>query len=395
MEASAREWTAEEVAKHNTKEDCYVIVHGGFNLIFRIAGTDATKDFEGMFHSKKARVILEGLCVGTLKSAAGGKPGTAASSASGGFLSPLAIKSNMQASVRGQAGFIAPSRYMSPGSVMRPPPARSSERVPKGLATSSAIPGDPIHPVEWRRYTLVQVLPLNHNTKIFRFGLAKRDLALSLPLGLHIQVRAVIDGETVVRAYTPTSPPWQKGTFDLAVKRYDDGPLSRYIHELDVGQVVEMKGPKGEFVYTPGKWTTLAMICAGTGLTPMLQVIRGIFEENEKTHTVATENRPKIILIAANRREEDILFRDELASLQTRFPSHIQVHHLLSQPSEEWAGHRGRISQELLAASLPPPGEVSAASGVLLTYCGPTGFEVFVESSLLSLGYPVQQLFKF
>lgn len=28
MEASAREWTAEEVAKHNTKEDCYVIVHG-------------------------------------------------------------------------------------------------------------------------------------------------------------------------------------------------------------------------------------------------------------------------------------------------------------------------------------------------------------------------------
>jgi ferredoxin-NADP reductase len=72
-----------------------------------------------------------------------------------------------------------------------------------------------------------------------------------------------------------------------------------------------------------------------------------------------------------------------------------QVHHLLSQPSEEWAGHRGRISQELLAASLPPPGDVSAASGVLLTYCGPTGFEVFVESSLLSLGYPVQQLFKF
>jgi ferredoxin-NADP reductase len=59
-----------------------------------------------------------------------------------------------------------------------------------------------------------------------------------------------------------------QGTFDLAVKRYDDGPLSRYIHELDVGQVVEMKGPKGEFVYTPGKWTTIAMICAGTNPPP-------------------------------------------------------------------------------------------------------------------------------
>lgn len=28
MEDKGREWTAEEVALHNTKDDCYVIVHG-------------------------------------------------------------------------------------------------------------------------------------------------------------------------------------------------------------------------------------------------------------------------------------------------------------------------------------------------------------------------------
>jgi hypothetical protein len=48
----------------------------------------------------------------------------------------------------------------------------------------------------------VQVLPLNHNTKIFRFGLAKRDLALSLPLGLHIQVRYA---RTVLPSFSYTS----------------------------------------------------------------------------------------------------------------------------------------------------------------------------------------------
>lgn len=94
----------------------------------------------------------------------------------------------------------------------------------------------------------------------------------------------------------------------------------------------------------------------------------------------------------ANRREEDMLFREELDALKSRFPEHIQIHHLLSQPSETWAGYRGRITQALLAAVLPP---APIPADMLLTYCGPTGFEVLVESSLLSLGYPVKQLFKF
>lgn len=97
-------------------------------------------------------------------------------------------------------------------------------------------------------------------------------------------------------------------------------------------------------------------------------------------------------IIATNRREEDVLFGEELSSLQRRFPKHIQVHHLLSQPSAEWSGHRGHVSQELLAATLPP---LPISADALIAYCGPTGFEVLVESLLISMGYPVQQLFKF
>jgi hypothetical protein len=80
---------------------------------------------------------------------------TAGGGGGGSFLSPLSIKSNLQASVRGQAGmarpgglpsssssFIAPSRYVPPttgATAMRPPPARV-ERTRKEPALP-AIPG--------------------------------------------------------------------------------------------------------------------------------------------------------------------------------------------------------------------------------------------------------------
>ena len=41
---------------------------------------------------------------------------------------------------------------------------------------------------------------------------------MGLPLGSHVYLRAVIDGETVLRPYTPTSIAEQLGSFDLVVK---------------------------------------------------------------------------------------------------------------------------------------------------------------------------------
>lgn len=49
-------------------------------------------------------------------------------------------------------------------------------------------------------------------------SLAHPDQPLGLPLGSHVYLRAVIDGETVLRPYTPTSIAEQLGSFDLVVK---------------------------------------------------------------------------------------------------------------------------------------------------------------------------------
>jgi predicted heme/steroid binding protein len=74
------EYTLEEVASHNTVDDCWVVVNnlvldvsqylakhpGGRDLIFRSAGLDVTRDFSAMFHSSRAKAKLEELCCGNV-----------------------------------------------------------------------------------------------------------------------------------------------------------------------------------------------------------------------------------------------------------------------------------------------------------------------------------------
>lgn len=92
-----------------------------------------------------------------------------------------------------------------------------------------------------------------------------------MPIGQHVSVRANIDGKDVMRSYTPTSLSSDLGYFELMIKSYPTGTLSKWFGELQVGQMVEMRGPKGSFLYTPNMCREIGMIAGGTGITPMLQ----------------------------------------------------------------------------------------------------------------------------
>ncbi|KAF4658764.1 hypothetical protein FOL47_007856 [Perkinsus chesapeaki] len=71
----------EEVAKHNKKGDCWVVIHGGVydvskflnehpggpDVILAVAGEDVTEDYEGIGHSDAARHIAAEHKIGILK----------------------------------------------------------------------------------------------------------------------------------------------------------------------------------------------------------------------------------------------------------------------------------------------------------------------------------------
>jgi cytochrome-b5 reductase len=118
----------------------------------------------------------------------------------------------------------------------------------------------------------VSVCQINYNTKLFRFGFASPEQRLDLPLASCIVTHAVINGEEVVRPYTPVSAPDQQAYLELVVKDYAAGKMSHHIHSLKPGDTLSFKGPFPKLQYKRNMHKHISMIAGGTGITPMLQV---------------------------------------------------------------------------------------------------------------------------
>lgn len=73
-------------------------------------------------------------------------------------------------------------------------------------------------PDNWLKFQFVEKLPVTDNSSIFRFKLPSPNDSLHLPVGKHLHIRAMIDGNEVIRSYTPISLPDEKGFFELLVK---------------------------------------------------------------------------------------------------------------------------------------------------------------------------------
>jgi cytochrome-b5 reductase len=110
---------------------------------------------------------------------------------------------------------------------------------------------------------------------------------------------------------------------------------------LQVGQVMKVKGPKGAMVYTPNLVRRFGMIAGGTGITPMLQIIRAIIRGRE-----AGDNT-EVDLIFANVNPEDILLREDLDTLVKKDPK-FRVHYVLNNPPEKWSGGVGFVTSEMI-----------------------------------------------
>ena len=105
---------------------------------------------------------------------------------------------------------------------------------------------------------LQSVEPYNHNTSCFTFELPDGGAALS-PITSLVVVCASEGsqhapvgnkGNLAVRAYTPISSPDQEGKLVLLIKKYENGVISKYVHErLKPGDTLAIKGPIPKFPY--------------------------------------------------------------------------------------------------------------------------------------------------
>jgi hypothetical protein len=148
-----------------------------------------------------------------------------------------------------------------------------------------------------------------------------------------------------VRSYTPISSDLTPGYFDLLIKSYPTGNISKHVASLMVGQTMKVRGPKGAMVYKPNMVRHFGMIAGGTGITPMLQIIRAIVRGRP------TGDTTQVDLLFANVNPEDILLKEDLDALVAG-DSGFRVHYVLNNPPKGWKGGVGFVTTDMIKVSL-------------------------------------------
>ena len=125
-------------------------------------------------------------------------------------------------------------------------------------------------------------------------------------VGLGLQV----DGRWRWRSYSLTSPAGASETITVTVKEEPDGLLSpRLVRQLEPGTVVRLAEPQGDFTLPPVMPDKLLFLVAGSGVTPVMGMLRTLDQ---------FDAMPATTLLYAAPRAGDMLFADELASLEQR-----------------------------------------------------------------------------
>lgn len=256
---------------------------------------------------------------------------------------------------------------------------------------------------------LIEKEELSHDTRRFRFALPSQSHVLGLPIGQHIFLSVKIDGNIVIRPYTPVSSDEEdKGYFDLVIKVYfkgvhpkfpEGGKMSQYLENMKIGDTIDVRGPSGKLIYLGrGKFSVkpdnksppqilnvkeVGMIAGGTGITPMFQLVKHVLRN--------PEDKLKMSLLFANQTEEDILLRSELESLAAKYPEQFRLWFTVDRPTEGWKYSHGFISADMITEHLPPPAEKN-----FILMCGPPPMIKFAcIPNLDQLGYDAKLRFAY
>ncbi|XP_023180204.1 NADH-cytochrome b5 reductase 3 isoform X3 [Drosophila hydei] len=255
-----------------------------------------------------------------------------------------------------------------------------------------------VDPNDKYQLPLIEKEVLSADTRRFRFGLPSKQHILGLPVGQHIHLIATIDNELVIRPYTPISSDDDVGYVDLIVKVYfkdthpkfpAGGKMTQHLEEMELGDKISFRGPSGRLQYLgngtfsikklrkdPPKHVTakcVNMIAGGSGITPMLQLVREVLKRSDKDKT-------QLALLFANQSEKDILLRDELDELAKKHPDQFKVWYTVDKAAEAhkrmprpanarfiaWLYNTGHVNDEMMGEHLHPPGPET-----LCLLCGP------------------------
>ena len=204
-----------------------------------------------------------------------------------------------------------------------------------------------------------------------------KSVFLSAPLerhvaGQHVDIRLTADdGYQARRSYSIASAPGSD-LIELAIERLDDGEVSPYFHDIaERGDAIELLGPiGGHFVWHPDDAGPLLLIAGGSGVVPLLAMLR-----QRARQRVAV---PTLLLYSA-RSWDELAFADELQGFEAADAS-LRIRFVTTRgPGRRAQDLTQRLDAGSLAQQLTEWGETPRAAYV----CGATRFVETIAGGLV------------
>ncbi|GAA2971058.1 NADPH oxidoreductase [Streptomyces lactacystinicus] len=122
--------------------------------------------------------------------------------------------------------------------------------------------------------------------------------------GQYVRIGVDVDGRRLWRGYSITSPTDRRdGRITITVKAIPDGKVSNHlVHRATPGTLIQLDQPTGDFVLPHAKPAKVLYLTAGSGITPVMGMLRDTEVDD-------------VVLVHCAPQPQDVIFRDELHGL--------------------------------------------------------------------------------
>ena len=201
--------------------------------------------------------------------------------------------------------------------------------------------------------------------------------------GQYLTLQLTLNGKPERRAYSLCNLPTEN-QLKVTVKETPDGYFSKHINrELEVGDLVEVLPPRGNFTFEADVNQQRHIVCfaGGSGITPIFSILQS-----------ALENEPnsKVTLFYGNRRQDDIIFKKQLHQLEQNYTQFELIHILSDEEPSDFTKFYGFIDAEKVKQFANTYFSTEHKKEFYL--CGPGTMTTVISDALLNGSFDKKQI---
>ena len=191
------------------------------------------------------------------------------------------------------------------------------------------------------------------------------------------------EGKLVQRPMSLSSSADDTSEYEFFIRLVQGGAFTTLLWQVNVGDPINIKGPKGKFLLQDDDHTCL-FIASGTGLAPfisMIETLRGRGQSRD------------VVLLHGVSYDYDLAWREQLGELESGGGFPLRYIGTISRPQHcpDWTGRTGRVE----AITAPVMDELGLTAGNTTIYlCGNPDMVSAVEEIAEARGFAPEQVRK-